>query len=248
MNKDHVFFILGSARSGTTLLRNILRSHPNLTCPEETHVFRWGEPFGSSDYEKVYKVAETLKYHRELDGISEEKFLSILNGSKDRGEFLTNYLEAFCEITNDTHLRCFDKTPQNVYGIPLIKAYFPNAKFIHIVRNPLNVITSLKLGHSFSPQTIRGALNFWKEAVLILNTLKPLWGNDIYEFRYEDLTENPEIEISKVLDFLGENIADMPSIPEGVHPALNAYLDVLTTSEIAEIRQELHELMDIYSY
>jgi len=248
MKNNPVFFILGSVRSGTTLLRNILRTHPNLTSPEETHIFRWGAPFGSNDYDNVYKDAETLIYHRELDGISEETFLSILNGSKDRGEFLTHYLDAFCEITNSTDRRCFDKTPQNVYGIPLIKAYFPNAKFVHIVRNPLNVITSLKLGHSFPPHAIKGALNFWKEAVLIINTLKPLWGDDIYEFKYEDLTKNPEYEISKVLNFLGEDVAVMPKILEEIYTASDSYIDILTELEVAEIRQELHELMVLYNY
>ena len=41
------FFILGCVRSGTTMLRNALRLHPNLASPEETHFYRWGEPFGS---------------------------------------------------------------------------------------------------------------------------------------------------------------------------------------------------------
>ena len=41
------FFVLGCVRSGTTMLRDALRMHPHLACPEETHFFRWGEPFGS---------------------------------------------------------------------------------------------------------------------------------------------------------------------------------------------------------
>ena len=46
------FFVLGCVRSGTTLLRDILRQHPRLESPEETHFFRWSDPYGSPRYEK----------------------------------------------------------------------------------------------------------------------------------------------------------------------------------------------------
>ena len=48
------FFILGCVRSGTTLLRDILRIHPRLESPEETHFFRWADPYASPRYERNY--------------------------------------------------------------------------------------------------------------------------------------------------------------------------------------------------
>ena len=38
-------FIVGSMRSGSTWLRDLLRRIPNFICPEETHFMRWAEPF-----------------------------------------------------------------------------------------------------------------------------------------------------------------------------------------------------------
>ncbi|HFC30012.1 MAG TPA: sulfotransferase, partial [Oceanospirillales bacterium] len=165
MHQD-VFFILGCVRSGTTLLRNILKTHPHLMCPEETHIFRWAEPFATTDYLHVNKSAETLQLHRKMDKVDEQDFANIMQNAKDKGDFMLNYLQHFQKVQQQTDKRCFDKTPQNVYGLPLIKAYFPAAKIVHIVRNPLNVVASLKKGRGLLPQNIIGAINFWKEAIL----------------------------------------------------------------------------------
>lgn len=248
MNNKEIFFILGSVRSGTTLLRDLLRGHPNLICPEETHMFRWGEPFASTEYLHVNKVADTLIKHREMDGVDESDFLNILENSFDRKNFMLNYIELFKQIQNATNKRCFDKTPQNVYGLPLIKAYFPEAKIIHIVRNPLNVVASLKQGKVLAPQTLTGAINFWKESILIINTLKPLFEDFLYEFKYEELTNNPAKEISSILTFLGEPKKDVTGQYNHVNPAKDSYLDVLNDSEIETVNRELSELMQLYGY
>jgi hypothetical protein len=248
MIKKPVFFIVGSVRSGTTLLRDILKSHPNLLCPEETHFFRWSEPFASGDYNHVNQTAEVLKMHRSLDKVKETDFLEILENAQDRRELQLKYFELFSQSHNQTHLRCFDKTPQNIYGLPLIKAYFPEAKIIHIVRNPLNVISSLVRGRSLSPQTLTGAINFWKEALLIVNTMKPILGENLYEFKYEDLTENPIKEISDLLNFLSEDIHDMTDAVSYVKPAMDSYFDVLDQDQINTVKAQLSDLMQLYNY
>ena len=55
------FFIVGCVRSGTTLLRNILREHPKLACPEETHFFRWSWPFRTQRFRFHNTKAKLLK-------------------------------------------------------------------------------------------------------------------------------------------------------------------------------------------
>ncbi|HNE26739.1 MAG TPA: sulfotransferase, partial [Pseudomonadales bacterium] len=59
------FFILGCVRSGTTLLRDILRIHPRLESPEETHFFRWADPYASPRYERNYVGVKLFKNHRD---------------------------------------------------------------------------------------------------------------------------------------------------------------------------------------
>ncbi|GIR70801.1 MAG: hypothetical protein CM15mP74_20520 [Halieaceae bacterium] len=69
------FFVVGCVRSGTTLLRDLLRQHPNLDSPEETHLFRWPHPFGTVDFTHIQEHNETLRAHREIDGVDEQQFL-----------------------------------------------------------------------------------------------------------------------------------------------------------------------------
>lgn len=248
MNKKPVFFILGCVRSGTTLLRNILKSHPNLICPEETHFFRWNDPFASGDYTHINKNVETLKMHRSMDGVDESDFQHVLEKSVDRKDLMLNYCELFAQVQGQTSSRCFDKSPQNVYGLPLIKAQFPDAKIIHIVRNPLNVVSSLKRGRGLLPQSITGATNFWKEAIQIINTMKPLLSNNLYEIKYEKLTNNPQHEISNLLNFLSEDDVDMHQAIDQINPSFDSYLEVLDAHEINWVKQELISLMKIYNY
>lgn len=248
MNEENVFFILGSVRSGTTLLRDLLRSHPNLACPEETHMFRWAEPFASNDYCHVNTENDTLKVHRQMDGVDEADFASVLQSSEDKRALMLNYLQLFASAQKSTAKRFFDKTPQNVYGLPLIRGYFPKAKIIHIVRNPLNVTSSLKEGKVMLAQTVNAAINFWKESIMIINVLKPILGDDLYEIKYEDLTDQPLVTMNNLLSFLQESPCDMTEAVKSVNPAQNKYLELLDASEIAMVSQQLSQWMTHYGY
>ena len=55
-NETAPFFLVGCVRSGTTLLRNLLRQHPNLESPEETHFFRWPHSFGTGDFNHIQRI------------------------------------------------------------------------------------------------------------------------------------------------------------------------------------------------
>ena len=88
------FFLVGCVRSGTTLLRDLLRAHPRLECPEETHFFRWADPFGSARYRRMYVNSGLMKRHRELDGVDEYTFRYTLNVAKNRREMMEAYKQS----------------------------------------------------------------------------------------------------------------------------------------------------------
>ena len=248
MNKKPEFFIVGSVLSGTTLLRNILREHPNLIAPEETHVFRWGYPFGAEEYKELYKNADTFKLHRKIDGMDEDVFNQVIAKSSDKRSFMENYFIEFAKLKGSGNTRVFDKSPQNVYGMVLIKAFFPKAKFIHIIRNPYNVVASIKRGHPGLAKSLTGAINYWKEAILITRTLKNVWNDDIFEFKYEDLAQEPEYYINNILKFLEEEQTDMSSGIEQIHEVESDYTKVLTSIEIKQVTEALGELIEDYGY
>lgn len=183
-----------------------------------------------------------------MDGIKEADFLEILESSVDRRDLQLRYFDLFRKAQNKPTARCFDKTPQNVYGLPLIKSMFPEAKIIHIVRNPLNVVSSLIRGRGLLPQSLTGAINFWHEALMIINTLKPVLKPNLYELKYEDLTQKPQATIAKLLNFLSEDDCDMSQAVSGVKLAHDSYLEVLNDEQITVVKERLSELMHIYQY
>lgn len=198
------FFILGCVRSGTTMLRDLLRLHPNLESPEETHFYRPSEPFGTPGYTRWVTQNHTLAKHRAMDGITEAEFAEILAAARSRGGLYRRYMKLFLSRRCPEATRWFDKTPQNVYGAAMIAHEFPHASFVHIVRNPWDVISSLRLGKIIKVEDVVGACSYWREAVEIIDTLKRAYPKRVHELRYEDLTAAPERELRRLLAFLGE--------------------------------------------
>jgi len=101
--------------------------------------------------------------------------------------------------------RWFDKTPQNVYGAALIAGEIPDAKFIHIVRHPFDVVSSLRIGKIVKVQNLFGACNYWNEAAEIIDVVKRAFPKRVYEVKYEEFAGNLLSETKKILDFLSES-------------------------------------------
>lgn len=233
------FFIIGCVRSGTTLLRNVLRSHPNLVSPEETHFFRWSEPFGTPQSTKLLSSTtnSVLKKHREMDGISEEQFKSILDSSTSRGDLQRKYMHRYIVNNKFDGKRWFDKTPQNIYGASMLAEEFPISKFVHIVRNPINVVSSLRVGKVVKIDNIIGACNYWNEAASIINVLKRAYGKRVYEVKYEDFTSNLLPELEKMLTFLEEDFNAEWFTEFTTAPKEHDHSELFTTEELQQIEK-----------
>jgi len=230
---DTPFFIAGAPRSGTTLLRDILRLHPRLECPEETHFYRWADPFGTVRYQNMYDL-KLFQRHRTMDGIDEVEFARALENSTTRQEIAEWYGDHYLQQRNNQDGRWFDKTPQNVYGILLVAETWPSAKFIHIHRHPLNVVASLMTGAVMQAHDFRGAINAWLEAVMILNRFRKLEPLRLIDIAYEELVTSARTVISSLLEYLGESAEDMPFDKLNTRGARNDYRNILTKREIDE--------------
>lgn len=246
--KKEPFFIIGCVRSGTTLLRNILRNHPNLASPEETHFFRWAEVFGTPLSQAQLLTNQTLKKHREMDKISEDEFKIILQNSVSRGDLQKKYMARYITNNNLTATRWFDKTPQNVYGSAMIASEFPRSKFIHIVRNPMNVVSSLRIGKIVKIENLIGACNFWNEAAANIHMLKKAYPNRIYEVPYEQLTENLFPEIEKLLTFLNEDYDENFFKDFSTTPIEHPHESLFTEKEIKTIKNLCGRWGKYYGY
>lgn len=247
-NSAPPLFIIGAMRSGTTLVRNLLRRQANVICPEETHYYRFGEPFRAPGHRNAVTRNNTLKKHREIDGIPEDAFEQLYAQSHSRAELLKAHVAYMAQSRGLTSYRWFDKTPQNVYGLPLIRAEFPDARFLHLVRNPLNVVASLKLGKVVKIEDIRAACNSWIEAVQIIRTCAPMLGASLLELRYEDITDRPVDAMQRLLDFseLGQDMSLYSA--NDTHAERNQYRDILSGAEQEIVRHHCAALAQLYGY
>lgn len=196
-------FIVGSMRSGSTWVRNLLRRIPNFICPEETHFLRWADPFRTPGGMRPHRHNKLLKLHRNIDGVDPEVFDLILEMSPSKGHLQQRYMSAYAQAQGVTPpFRWFDKSPQNIYGLPLILAEFPRARILHLVRNPLNVVASLQRGHQVHIPDLPGAINCWTEAVTIWDTLAPGFAGRMMEMRYEDILADVDGAMTSVAKFV----------------------------------------------
>ncbi len=241
-------FILGCVRSGTTLVRDLLRRVPHMICPEETHYFRYGEPFRTNAFNRPFLKSATLLKHREIDGISPEDFERMLGTARTRGELLCLHVEHMARQKGWDSYQWFDKTPQNVYGLPMIRAEFPKARFLHLVRNPLNVVASLKLGKVMKVPDIDAACNYWLEAVQIVRQMAPVLGPDLLEVNYEDFAADPVSGMAQLLTFSG--FGDHPDLfsSADAHVERNQYLSVLSRKEQTRVVERCAESAAAYGY
>ena len=242
------FFVLGCVRSGTTMLRQVLERHPALVCPEETHLFRWPHPFGTPDYRNVSTGNRTLRRHREIDGVAEDAFADMLAGSLTRRELIERYMEAYAARQKPEATRWFEKSPQNVYGIQLIRGLFPEARFLHIVRHPLEVVSSLKLGKVMKVESAVGAANYWLEAVSALESFAAAETGRVWQVRYEDFTSAPRRHVEALFDFLEEPLDPAVTAEFAVAPASHRSSNVLTWAEIVRTWQICGALATRFGY
>jgi hypothetical protein len=235
--KSSPFFICGCVRSGTTMLRDVLRLHPRLASPEETHFFRWAEPFGTDSYARGVTSNPVLKKHRELDGITEDEFGKMLREATSRADLYQRYMSLFIERRKPEATRWYDKTPQNVYGAPMIAMSVPHSRFVHIVRDPVNVCASLRIGKVMKVDKLVGAMNYWREATDIMTVMKRAYPGRVHEFRYEDFVRNTGTHLKALLEFLDESYEPEWFSAYHLRESDHSTEGVLTAPEIERIQR-----------
>ena len=234
-NDNTPFFILGCVRSGTTMLRDLLRMHPRLEGPEETHFYRWADPFGSPRYDRQYVTARLFSQHRQLDGIGEKEFHEARRKAENRREMSDAYGRLYLEACGNPAGRWFDKTPQNVYGLPLIIHDYPEARFIHIFRNPLNVVASLVEGKVMARHSVKGAVNYWLESMVLIDNCRRQYPERFLDIPYEEFVLAPDSGLRNIFAFINEDPDDYDFSGVATHPEKNKYKKVLSDEEVAYV-------------
>jgi len=178
-------FIVGMPRSGTTLVEQILASHSKVAATDE---LQYIERIG-------LELEKSGGYVTQLKKISDEQ----------RQTYSESYCNQVQQYFGDYQPIVIDKNPNNFLHIGLIKALFPNAKIINVIRNPLdNGLSVFKQyfsrGHEYS-YSMAGIISYWQGYLALMKHWKKLFGEGIYHLSYEKLTESPEAQIRSLLDY-----------------------------------------------
>ena len=185
--KDPIF-ILGLPRAGSTLIEQILSSHSIIEGTQEHHnIMTIGR--------KIRSINNTDNYTDSLFDLKDEDIHKY--GNKYINETMWSRKEKNFFI---------DKMPNNFPYIGLIKMILPNAKIIDARRNPLDGCFSCfkqffaKGQHfTYDLDDIARYYKDYEKIMLFWNTIFP---DSIYKIVYEDVIENPESEVKKLLNYL----------------------------------------------
>ena len=178
-------FIVGMPRSGTTLVEQILASHSQVEATDEL-------PFLNR---MGLELEQEGGYAEALANMTEERQQSLA------GE----YLEKAAHYRREGLPFFIDKAPHNFLHIGLIKALFPNAKIINVIRDPLdNAIGVFKMyfgkGAEFS-FSLEGIIYYWQGYVTLMNHWNTVYPDGVKHLSYEDLAKNPEAKIEELLEY-----------------------------------------------
>jgi hypothetical protein len=195
-------FVVGVARSGTTLLRLQLDAHPELAIPPETH-------FGSAARRVLDAgggAAELLDAITALPtwpdlGIASDELADALSTRPERTP--GGVLRACYRLYAARHgkPRWGDKTPMNGFHMDVLAELLPEARFIHIIRDGRDTAASLR-GLPFAPGNgdVDAIAAFWRD--YILRTRELASGLPHYrEVRYERLVAEPEPVLRELCEF-----------------------------------------------
>ncbi|PID56916.1 hypothetical protein CSB45_09675 [candidate division KSB3 bacterium] len=208
-------FIVGSPRSGTTLLQSILSSQNGLYSIPETHFF--SNVYKSINLDRKRRIDVSCleecfkKIQQKMDIMfsSHEKDMIILQAEEKKlsPRILFEIIVKKCIHQNiaigEKAFRLVEKTPNHVYCLDRILSYYPEAQFVNIIRHPIAVVNSRKRHFPYNRDTtVEKLAALWIKSIKSIEDFEKNHQDKIYTLRYEDLMKNPEDELSKLGAFL----------------------------------------------
>ncbi|MDB9865970.1 sulfotransferase [Candidatus Thioglobus sp.] len=173
-------FILGMPRSGTSLVHQIIDSH--------------NEVYGAGELRNLNKaVTPFLRKYTDKKSFTQ----------KDLTTIRESYLDALSSLNASENI-IIDKMPLNFRYIGFILSAFPEAKILHMNRDPIATCWSIYKfyfpgnAYSYSQKDIANYYGLYKNLMGFWHKLFP---NKIFDICYEDLTKNQELETRKILQY-----------------------------------------------
>jgi tetratricopeptide (TPR) repeat protein len=214
VSERRLVFITGMFRSGSTLFEQVLASHPGIVAGGEIDYFgprlaRLGLAFPEG---LARPGADTW---RALG----TGYLAYLDRTFPGGQIVT------------------DKRPDAFALLPLMRALFPNARFVHTVRDPMDTCLSiffeqLESGLSYATD-LENAAHYYNQYRRLMARWKALFGDAIYDAVYDEFVIDPEATTRALLRFL--DLDWHPGCLDFQHVA-----NRVRTASVSQVREPLY--------
>ncbi len=220
VGRNPYVFVLGSPRSGTTLLRRILDAHSRIAiAPESEWIAEYYKkrtgmtPEGVVTRDLATRLVEHPKFH--CLGICGRELEVLVETGEPTGyaQFVSQLLDRYGWAQGKPLVG--DKTPGYVRQIHVLHRLWPGAKFIHLIRDGRDVCLSVlnwkrkaarlaELFPTWAEDQVMTAALCWERDARQGSRRGRLLGHELYrEIRYEHLVTQPAEEIQELCSFLG---------------------------------------------
>lgn len=204
--QDQLVFLIGSPRSGSTLLSRVLGAHPQIFAPEEPHLITpiahlgYFESVESAPYDPIITRAAARALVADLPG-GEEDYLHALRAYTDSiyGGLYAGRSRHGAEAAT----LLLDKTPAYALSLDFLARLYPEARYIVLTRNPIAVWSSFvdsffdgddEVAHEHNPLLERYVPAI---ARFIRTASVPM-----HRVHYENLVQEPEQNARQLCEFL----------------------------------------------
>ncbi|HVA98088.1 MAG TPA: sulfotransferase [Bacteroidia bacterium] len=212
VHKIPVFFILGKSRSGTTLLQTMLDAHPNAIVPVESifllylkkkyfNIKIWDDKRINQFINDLYKERKFCYFWN----VNREKLSTELKSLPKKNISYSEickhiYLNYSSVFTKEEIVIIGDKNPVYPFFIADILAVFPDAKFIHLIRDYKDVIVSSR--EVLANRSVARFAYEWKYVNEEIEKAKNNNPTSFYTLKYENLVYDSEFYLKEICNFL----------------------------------------------
>jgi len=199
------FFVVGVPRSGTTLLRFMLDGHPRLAVPGESHFIvtlrvrrlRLRHRPGLA-LEAILGHPRFAEWGLDPDAVRAQ---AAEDGPVDFAGVVRTVFGAYAR--SQGKVRWGDKTPDYVSHMTMLARLFPDAQFVHIIRDGREMASACA-DYGWAPTAVSAGY-WWRKRVAKGVRVGKRLGPDRYrEIRLEQLIADPQAVLTQICEFLGE--------------------------------------------
>lgn len=264
-------FIIGMPRSGTKLLRDLLNQHPNIQIPEiETNILptwennwqHYGDLSKHSRFIKFYYKMLRMPYFiymKEKNRLIEDHIWYNLCRNFTPAGVFEALVRHDARAEYNTSKIWGDKSPLYIKHTPLLKKLFPEARFIHIIRDVRDYC--LSINKAWDKNMIRAAQRWCNDLQKIKSDSRQ-FQEDYLEVRYEDLISQPHAILRTICDFLdiefasqmmylskpSENLGDAKGLKEIKKDNKEKYRYLMKPSMLEKIEAITAPVLKSYGY